>query len=268
MHNTLSGDISLRNNVKVFGVGTTTLMFGHGFGCDQNTWRFIVPAFEHKYKIVLFDYVGAGQSDLSAYDSKRYNRLEGYAQDVLDICQELQLHDVIFVGHSVSSMIGLLAVKQEPSLFKKIIFIGPSPRYINAPGYDGGINEEDLHELLEIMDSNYLGWSKMVAPVIMGNAEHPELAESLTTSFCATDPTIAKEFARLTFLSDNRKDLRFLSVPSLTIQANDDFLTSYSVAEYIYQHTVNNRITLLQSNGHCPHLSDPEGVINAIKAFI
>lgn len=261
-------NISFRNNVKVIGQGASTLMFGHGFGCDQNTWRAIVPAFQDDYKIVLFDYVGAGNSDLTAYAKDRYSSLDGYAQDIIDICEELQLTNIIFIGHSVSCMIALLALKINPSIFEKIVFIGPSPRYINDEGYEGGIEQQDLEELLEVMDNNYLGWSKMIAPAIMGNAERPELAIGLANSFCTTDPNIAREFARVTFLSDNRKDLQYLTIPSLTIQCDDDFLTSYTIAEYISENTTNNTVVMLSSSGHCPHLSDPEGVIKAIKTFI
>jgi sigma-B regulation protein RsbQ len=250
------------------GDGPTTLLFGHGFGCDQNTWRAVVPAFTYGYRIVLFDYVGAGQSDLSAYAKARYSSLEGYAQDLIEICAELELSEVIFIGHSVSSMIGLLALKLAPGIFEKIVFIGPSPRYINDMDYAGGLEREDLEELLEVMDSNYLGWSKMMAPQIMGNADRPELAEGLSNSFCSTDPGIAREFARVTFLSDNRADLKYLTIPSLTIQCNDDFLTSHEIADYIHQHTKDNTVVRLHSSGHCPHLSDPKGVIEAIKTFI
>lgn len=260
--------IAERNNVRIIGEGSRTLMFAHGFGCDQQTWRLVIPGFKDDFKIVLFDYVGAGRSDLSAYDSKRYSTLSGYAEDIIEVCNELQLKDVIFIGHSVSSMIGLLAVLKQPSFFSKIIFIGPSPRYINDAGYHGGIERSDLESLLEVMDNNYLGWSRSVAPSIMGNADHPELAEGLTESFCRTDPGIAKQFARVTFLSDNRRDLPLSPIPSLTIQCQDDFLTSETVAKYIYEHTPGNQMTILDSSGHCPHLSDPEGVIDAIKNFI
>jgi sigma-B regulation protein RsbQ len=263
-----TGDILLRNNVKILGSGPVTLMFAHGFGCDQNTWRYIIPAFEKDYRIVLFDYVGAGKSDLNAYDPLRYGDLSGYAQDVLDICAELQLKDVILVGHSVSSMIGLLAINKDSSFFKKAVFIGPSPRYINDADYVGGMDLEDLESLLDVMDSNYLGWSQSVAPVIMGNPDRPELADSLAESFCTTDPDIAKRFARVTFLSDNRADLQNLSVPSLTIQCQDDFLTSEITANYILQNTPGNQLVLLESSGHCPHISDPTGVINSIRKFI
>ena len=268
MNQTLLTDVTVRNNVKIIGNGSVTLMFGHGFGCDQNTWQSIVPAFKDDYRIILFDYVGAGKSDLSAYDPDRYSSLEGYAQDLIDICTDLEIEDVVFIGHSVSSMIGLLAVKNAPSIFNKVIFIGPSPRYINDADYHGGIEMTDLEDLLEVMDSNYLGWSQMLAPSIIGNPDRPELGEALTESFCSTDPDIAKRFARVTFLSDNRKDLAHLSIPSLTIQCQNDFLTSQAIAEYIQQHTHNNEIVMLKSSGHCPHLSDPAGVINAIQSFI
>ena len=264
----MSNNAIVRNNVKILGQGTETLLFGHGFGCDQNTWRSILPAFEKDYRLIVFDYVGAGSSDLSAYTDERYSSLVGYAQDIIEICSELQLQDITFIGHSVSSMIGLLAVKQAPQFFRNIIFIGPSPRYLNDDGYKGGIDASDLNDLLDVMDSNYLGWSRMVAPLIMANEEDPQLAQSLTASFCATDPEIAKKFARVTFLSDNRKDLSLLNIPSLTIQCEEDFLTSKVVADYIQQHIPDNRLVMLPSKGHCPHLSDPQGVINAIKSFI
>jgi sigma-B regulation protein RsbQ len=257
-----------RNNVKISGNGKETLMFGHGFGCDQNTWRLVAPAFEEHFKIVLFDYVGAGNSELAAYDDERYGKLEGYAQDLIDIYQGLGLTDITFIGHSVSSMIGLLALKKCPEIFKKIIFIGPSPRYINGPDYPGGIEETDLYDLLEVMDSNYLGWSRTLAPKIMGNPDQPHLGTALADSFCATNPDIARKFARVTFLSDNRKDLAYLKIPSLTIQCNDDFLTSRDVAKYIHENTISNSMVFLESSGHCPHLSAPEEVIKAIKVFL
>ena len=261
-------EIIFRNNVRVIGNGDRVILFGHGFGCDQNTWRYVIPAFSEEFKIVLFDYVGAGGSDLSAYDESRYSSLDGYAQDIIEICTALELENVIFVGHSVSSMIGLLAVKKDQSRFDKIIFIGPSPCYLNKPGYAGGIDPDDLDSLLEVMDSNYLGWSAMMAPLIMGTDNSKDLGDSLQASFCATDPSIARKFARVTFLSDNRADLGGLEIPSLTIQCKDDFLTSADIAEYINRHMSLNKIALLESSGHCPHLSDPEGVINAIKSFI
>lgn len=268
MNTALNSPIELRNNVKVFGHGTQVLMFGHGFGCDLNTWRLVTPAFEQDYKIVLFDYVGAGHSDLSAYEESRYSSLEGYAKDVVEICEALNLREVTFIGHSVSSMIGLLAVNMAPEKFNKLVFIGPSPRYLNDVNYPGGLERDELEELLDIMDSNYLGWSSAIAGQIMGNPERPELADGLASSFCSTDPEIAKKFARVTFLSDNRADLPKLKIPSLTIQCREDFLTNDDIAAYIQSITPGNQITFLSSTGHCPHLSDPDGVIHALKGFL
>lgn len=260
--------VFLRNNVKVVGQGTRVLMFGNGFGCDSNTWRMITPAFEKEFKIVLFDYVGSGNSVISAYDNDRYSSLDGYAKDIIDICQALELKEVVFVGHSVSSMIGLLAVNSAPGFFNRIVFIGPSPRYLNDKDYPGGLEKAELEELLEIMDSNYLGWSSTMAGHIMGNPDRPELADGLSTSFCSVDPTIAKKFARVTFFSDNRDDLPKLNIPSLTIQCKEDFLTNDEVARYIQDVTPKNQVTFLQSTGHCPHISDPKGVISALESFL
>lgn len=257
-----------RNNVRVIGQGRQTLMFAHGFGNDQNSFNAIVPAFENNYKIVLFDYVGAGQSDLSAYDEQRYKTLHGFALDVVEICNALDLHDVIFIGHSVSSMIGVIAAELEPSRFQKLVFIGPSPRYINEDGYHGGIDLNDLEDLMAVMDSNYLGWSSTMAPAIVGNPDRPELGQRLTASFQAADPTIARNFGRVTFYSDHRDKLPFVKVPSLTIQGQDDVITSVTVANYVHKHTPGNQLVILNSSGHCPHLSDPEAIISAIKNFI
>jgi sigma-B regulation protein RsbQ len=261
-------NILKRNNVAVIGDGSQTMMFAHGFGCDQNSWKFIVDAFTDDYKLVLFDYVGAGRSDLSQYDARRYSTLGGYAQDVLDICRALDLSDVIFVGHSVSSMIGLLAARQEPSYFKKLIFIGPSACYLNEEGYTGGFERADLENLFEFMDTNYLGWSGSLAPAIMGNADRPELGEFLTNSFCSTDPKIARQFARVTFYSDNRQDLKHLTVPSLTLQCSDDIIAPLFVGDYIRDNTPGNTLVVMQATGHCPHISEPEETINVIKAYM
>ncbi|TKK66667.1 alpha/beta hydrolase [Ilyomonas limi] len=257
-----------RNNVTVIGAGREVMLFAHGFGCDQNAWRCILDAFTSDYKVVLFDYVGAGKSDLSAYDKTRYSTLQGYAQDILDICEALNLKDVIFVGHSVSSMIGLLAAKEKPAYFKKLVFVGPSPRYLNDENYTGGFEKEDLEKLFEIMDSNYLGWSRTLAPAIMGSSNGPALGEELANSFCATDPEIAKQFARVTFLSDNRKDLSGLKVESLTLQCADDIIAPQEVGYYMKEHTPGNTLVLMKAKGHCPHMSAPGETINAIKSFI
>lgn len=261
-------NITERNNVTTIGHGARTLLFAHGFGCDQHTWKLVIPAFSEEYKIVLFDYVGAGNSDNSAYEAQRYSHLSGYAQDIIDICEELQLEDVIFIGHCVSSMIGVLAANKAPGFFKKLIFIGPSPRYINDSGYFGGMERADLEGLLEVMDSNYLGWSSTIAPAMVGNPDRPQLGEDLSKSYSATDPHIAKQFARVIFMSDSRNDLPLVQIPSLTIQGREDILTSERVANYIREHTPGNEILMLESSGHCPHLSDPEAIIKAINDFI
>ena len=257
-----------RNNVQVIGEGGQVMLFAHGFGCDQQSWQFIVNAFTPEYRVVLFDYVGSGKSDIAQYSSARYGKLEGYAEDVLDICDALDLKNVIFVGHSVSAMIGILAAIKEPKYFKKLIFIGPSPRYLNDEGYTGGFERADLESLFEFMDSNYLGWSSAMAPAIMGNANRPELGEFLTNSFCATDPEIAREFARVTFFSDNREDLGKLTIESLTLQCEEDIIAPLAVGGYVRDHTSGNQMVVLKATGHCPHISEPAATIEAIKAFI
>jgi len=250
------------------GKGDKVMLFAHGFGCDQNSWQFITEAFEDDYKVILFDYVGSGKSDISAYTSNRYCRLEGYAQDVLEICGELKLKDIIFVGHSVSSMIGMLAALQQPSLFDKLVFVGPSPRYLNDEGYHGGFERADLETLFEFMDSNYLGWSSQLAPAIMGNPDRPELGDFLTNSFCSTNPDVAKEFARVTFFSDSRSDLPKLKVKSLTLQCTDDIIAPLNIGAYIQENTPFNTLRLMEASGHCPHISHPQETINAIKTFL
>ncbi|MBB6107732.1 sigma-B regulation protein RsbQ [Mucilaginibacter lappiensis] len=257
-----------RNNVQIIGKGDQVILFAHGFGCDQQSWKYIVDSFTDDYQVVLFDYVGSGKSDLSQYDSFKYGNLNGYAQDVLDICEALQLKDSIFVGHSVSSMIGILAAIKQPAYFQKLVFIGPSPRYLNDEDYTGGFERADLENLFEFMDSNYLGWSSALAPAIMGNPDRPELGEFLTDSFCSNDPVIAREFARVTFFSDNRADLDKLRIKSLTLQCSEDIIAPLEVGNYVNKHTADNSLFIMRATGHCPHISEPEETIRAIKAFI
>jgi sigma-B regulation protein RsbQ len=257
-----------RNNVHVVGRGEPALMFAHGFGCDQNMWRLVVPAFQGAHRIVLFDHVGAGQSDLSAYDRGKYGTLDGYASDVLEICRDLDLTDVIFVGHSVSAMIGVLAAKRDPSRFKALVLVGPSPRYLNDADYVGGFSRQDIDGLLESLDSNYLGWSSSMAPVIMGNPDRPELGTELTNSFCRTDPQIAAHFARVTFLSDNRADLAAVTIPTLILQCSDDVIAPNAVGEYVHREMKESRLVVLKATGHCPNLSAPAETTDAIHAFI
>jgi sigma-B regulation protein RsbQ len=244
------------------------MLFAHGFGCDQNMWRFVAPAFEDEFRVILFDHVGAGKSDPAAYDIDRHSTLAGYAEDVLDICRELELRDVVFVGHSVSAMIGVLAARREPERFAKLVLVGPSPRYIDDGDYLGGFSAADITELLESLDSNYLGWSSAMAPVIMGNPEQPELAEELTASFCRSDPDLARRFARVTFLSDNRADLAAVATPTLVLQSSSDVIAPVAVGEYVRDAMPAARLVLLDATGHCPNLSAPEATVDAISSFV
>jgi len=261
-------DVIRRNNVKVSGKGTQPMLFAHGFGCDQNMWRYVTPAFENDYKIVLFDYVGSGQSDLGAYDAERYSTLDGYAQDILDVVRALDLHDVIFVGHSVSSMTGVLAANQEPERFSQLIMIGPSPRYVNDAGYVGGFEREDIEGLFDMMDHNFIGWANFLAPAIMKNPEHPELSQELTESFCSTDPVIARRFAEATFLADNRRDLAGVSVPSLIMQCSDDMVAPLVVGDYLKTNLPKSTLRVMKATGHCPHMSHPEETIALMKEYL
>jgi sigma-B regulation protein RsbQ len=244
------------------------MLFAHGFGCDQNMWRYVAPHFESRFKVVLFDHVGAGRSDLTAYDPDRYSTLSGYADDVLQLCHELELAEVVFVGHSVSAMIGVLASLAEPERFARLVMVGPSPRYMNDADYRGGFDEQDIQELLQSLDSNYLGWSSAMAPVIMGNPERPELGDELTASFCRTDPDIARRFARVTFLSDNRADLPCVRVPTLVLQCRSDAIAPTEVGEYVARQIPNSSFVLLDATGHCPNLSAPEATRDAIATFV
>jgi sigma-B regulation protein RsbQ len=262
-------DVIERFNVSVSGQpDAQPMLFAHGFGCDQHMWRYVAPRFEDEFKVVVFDHVGAGESDLSAYDPERYSSLAGYAEDVLLVCRDLGLNDVIFVGHSVSAMIGVLAAVAEPERFAKLVLVGPSPRYINDDGYIGGFSESDIAELLDSLESNYLGWSSAMAPVIMGNADRPELGSELTESFCRTDPDIARQFARATFLSDNRADLSKVSTPTLVLQCRQDVIAPVAVGEYVAEAIPDSRLVLLDATGHCPNLSAPDATSAAIADFV
>jgi len=258
-----------RNNVRVSGNPTgRPVVFAHGFGCDQHMWRLVAPHFEDRFKVVLFDHVGAGESDISAYDVGRYSSLDGYAADVNEICQALDLDDVVFVGHSVSAMIGMLAALRDPARYAQLVMVGPSPRYIDDDSYVGGFSREDIDELLESLDSNYLGWSSAMAPVIMGNPDRPELGEELTASFCRTDPDIARRFAAVTFLSDNRADLARVDVPTLVLQCSQDAIAPVEVGQYVHDAIPGSTMVMLDAVGHCPNLSAPAETTSAIAAFV
>ena len=261
--------VAQRHNVAEHGPpDARPMLFAHGFGCDQNMWRYVWPAFAHDHRVVLFDHVGAGGSDAAAYDRERHGSLQGYADDVLELCDELDLADVVFVGHSVSAMIGVLAAAAEPSRFGRLVLVAPSPRYVDDGDYTGGFSAGDIDELLESLDANYLGWSSAIAPVIMGTPDRPELEEELTNTFCRADPEIAARFARVTFLSDNRGDLARVRTPSLVLQSAQDAIAPPAVGEYVHRHLPGSRYAVLDSTGHCPNLSAPDETVAAIRAYL
>ncbi|MCM5680384.1 alpha/beta hydrolase [Schlegelella sp. S2-27] len=261
--------ILLRNNVRIAGAGDKpTMVFAHGFGCDQNMWRFVAPAFADTHRVVLFDYVGCGQSDLRAFDAARYSSLEGYALDLLDVCEALELQQAILVGHSVSAMIGLLAAIRQPSRFASLVMVAPSPCFINDPCYVGGFERGDIESLLSLMDHNYIGWASYLAPVVMGNPGRPDLGAELEQSFCSTDPLAAQTFARATFFADNRADLARAPVPSLILQVRDDALAPMAVGRYLLEHMPGSELAVLEATGHCPHMSHPQLTIDAMKQYL
>jgi sigma-B regulation protein RsbQ len=260
--------VTERNNIHVRGSGERSMIFAHGFGCDQNMWRFVEPAFESEFRTVLFDHVGAGGSDLTAYDNSKYSTLTGYVDDVVEIGRECGLQDAVFVGHSVSCMIGVLAAQKAPGMFGKLVMIGPSARYTNDNDYVGGFSEKQIEELLQFLEANHMGWSAQMAPAIMGNPDRPELGAELTNSFCRTDPEIAKAFARVTFTSDNRGDLSNVDIPTLILQCSDDIIASKEVSEFVHRGIPKSEIVFLEATGHCPNLSAPDEVIAAIRTFV
>lgn len=260
--------IRVRNNVQLLGNGKRVMMFAHGFGCDQTMWRMVTPAFESDYRVVLFDYVGCGKSDWSAWDEQRYASLRGYAHDVLDILTAFDLRDVVFVGHSVSAMIGILASIEAPERFSKLVHIGPSPCYVNEPGYVGGFERKDIEGLLDLMEKNYVGWAAFLAPIVMKNSGRPELTEELQSSFCATDPRVTRQFARVTFLSDNRADVGKAPVPSLILQCSEDAIAPESVGRYLEAAMPGATLRQMSATGHCPHMSHAEETIALMKEYL
>ncbi|BBA95440.1 putative hydrolase [Actinacidiphila reveromycinica] len=262
-------DIRRRNNVTVSGPADgPVLLLAHGFGCDQNMWRLVLPALARRFRVVLFDYVGSGRSDPSAWDERRYSALDGYARDVLEVVAELDLRDVTFVGHSVSAMVGVLAAAEAPDRFSRLVMVAPSPRYIDDDGYRGGFSAEEIDELLQSLEANYLGWSASMAPVIMGNADRPELGQELAASFCATDPDMARVFARTTFLSDSREDLKAVAVPTLVLECSQDLIAPRGVGAYVRDAIPGSRLVTLDAAGHCPQLSAPQATAGAITDFL
>lgn len=257
-----------RNNVRVTGAGPAGMIFAHGFGCDQTMWRWVAPAFADRYRVVLYDHVGSGKSDLTAYSFDKYGTLQGYADDLAEICRATELRDAVFVGHSVSSMIGLLAANRYAGLFSRLIMVGPSPRFVNDGEYRGGFEQQDIEELLVFLDANYLGWSAVMGPAIMGNLDRPALAEELTNSFCRTDPDIARHFARVTFLSDCREEVPRARVPSLLLQCREDAVAPLEVGEYLQRTMPGSTLVVMEATGHCPHMSAPAETVAAMEAYL
>ena len=271
--NTLTTSTALeRSNVTISGAsGPTTqaIVFLHGLGGDQSDWRLVAPMFEDNYQVVLLDLVGAGKSDQTAYSpTTRHGSLAGHADDLLDVLRALALHDVVFVGHSVAAMIGVIAAVSEPERFSKMVLISPSPRFINEKGYAGGFEQKDINELLAAMEADYNGWSHGFSPVMMGANESPELVMGLTNSFVRTNPAIAKHFARVTFFSDTRAELGFLTIPTLIVQSAHDIIAPLAVGHYINEQLADSRMVVVETGGHCPHLSAPQKSLSAMDHFL
>ncbi len=260
--------ILARNNVRVSGQGAMAMLFAHGFGCDQSMWRFVAPSFQRDFRTILFDHVGAGRSDPDAYNHVKYNTLDGYAADLVEICSALDLHGAVLVAHSVSAMIGILAAAREPNRFSRLILVGPSPRYIDEGDYVGGFAREDIDGLLELLDGDQAGWAAAMAPTIMGNPDRPELAGELEASFCRVSPEAARQFARVTFTGDNRADLSKVTTRALVLQCSDDPIAPTTVGDYVHRHLVGSELVTLRATGHCPHLSAPAETVAAIEAYL
>lgn len=257
-----------RNAVHARGHDGMAMVFAHGLGCDQQMWRHVAPSFELTHRVVLFDHVGSGNSDLSAYDPVKYAQLDGYASDLLEICHALDLRHCIYVGHSVATMIGVLAAIRAPELFSRLILVAPSPCYINEDGYTGGFDREGIEEMLVFLDSNYFGWSNAMGRAIMGRDDRPEFGDELAASLCRADPEIARQFARVTFLSDLRAELPKLRVPSLIMQCADDIVAPLEVGEYMNRHMPGSALVRMKAAGHCPHLSAPAETIAVMKDYL
>lgn len=257
-----------RNNISVTGTGTRPILFAHGFGCDKSMWRQVAPAFEDDYKVVTFDLTGAGGSDLSAYDFEKYADLRAHAEDILRICDELKLDDVILVGHSISASIATLAANVQPGRFRTLVLVAPTPSFIDDENYKGGFSRQDIEGLTEMVDANYLGWSQQMAPTIAGQAPGEPAADDLTQSFCRTDPQIAKHFARVTFFADCREDMKRLSTPSLILHCDDDPLVPMDVADWMRENIPQSHLEVLAVTGHCPHMTAPDQTIKAIRRYL
>jgi sigma-B regulation protein RsbQ len=261
-------DVLLRNNVQTFGDGQTPMVFVHGYGCDQNMWRFLTPYFATDHQTVLLDLIGFGRSDLASYERSKYSNLEGHARDIVEIAEALDLQNAVLVGHSVSSMIAVLAAKMAPDRFSRLVLVAPSPCYLNDGDYAGGFDKSEIDELIEFLDLNFLGWSRQMAPPIMGSAASPEMVEELTNSFCRTDPDVAKHFGRVTFLSDHRGDIPGITIPTLIVQVAEDMIAPRAVGEWMHDHIPGSSFSVIDTSGHCPHMTSPSETANAIRSFL
>ncbi len=259
-----------RNNINIIGDGPETLVFIHGYGCDQNMWRFVTPAFQQNFKIVLLDLVGCGKSDERAFNPEKYSCLNGYVADIIEICDAFKFENITLVGHSVSAIIAGLASIQRPDLFNKLIMVCPSPRYVNEEesGYIGGFNQHDIVDMLCTLQNNYLGWSSAIAPVIIGDSNYTEFSKELANSFCRNNPEIAKHFAEVTFTGDNRSDLKNILVPTLILQTKHDVIAPVEVGIYVHEQIKGSILKILDTSGHCPHLTIPEATIDAMAGFL
>ncbi|EKB49801.1 alpha/beta fold hydrolase [Cecembia lonarensis] len=260
--------IQKKYNIKYQDSGKPVLVFAHGYGCDQSMWRFVAPAFEEKYDVLLFDYVGSGNSDIKEYNPSKYNTLYAYAEDVLEIITYLNKSEVIFVGHSVSAIIGILAAKMQPQFFQNLVLVSPSPYFINDGAYKGGFSKEDIEEIITTVEDNFIGWTSFVTPVIVGNKERMEFASELEKSFCSMDPVAARQFAKITFSSDHREDLAGIDVPCLIIQCQFDQLAPIEVGDFMHEKLTSSQLVVIEEWGHCPHLTSPGKVIASIDQFL
>ncbi|TFF36272.1 alpha/beta fold hydrolase [Pseudomonas sp. RIT623] len=256
-----------RNNVHIAGSGSTTLILSHGFGCDQSMWRCLLPHLVTRFRVVTYDLVGAGQSDLAAYAAEKYASLWGYATDLNELIEAYAVGPVIVVGHSVSAMIGVLAERQRPGRLAGLVMIGGSPCYIDSPGYTGGFAPDEIQALLTTLDDNYLGWSSSMAPTLMGTPGQPLLQAELTSSFCRTDAQIARHFARVIFLCDHRQEVSGLPVPTLIVQCTGDPVVPLAVGEYLHRVLPDSQLSLIDNMGHYPQLSAPGACAAAMDAF-
>ncbi|KAB8146006.1 alpha/beta hydrolase [Chloroflexia bacterium SDU3-3] len=264
----MSQTICTRNHVQILGYGSPPILFAHGFGCNQDTWRLLAPLFAPAHQIILFDYVGAGRSERQAYDARRYATLDGYAADVLEICDALELPSCIFVGHSISGMIGARASLQQPGRFQRLVMIGTSPCYVNEENYTGGFEQQAIEELLDLMERNYGGWANFMAPLAIKDPQRPDLAYEIEQTFNAADPAIARQFAEVTFMSDNRTMLGQITCPTLILQCLDDPIVPTSVAEYMHSHIAHSSLQQIHSIGHFPQLSNPQQTAQLIQAYL